>query len=243
MRENNIDFSLSPIDVGIIGITGKVGSVLAKMVRGDPKFQLKGGTSRVSRDSDFTELAHASDVFIDFSLPESTMKALEAAREAGIPFVTGTTGISAEYLSKIEESSKIIPILHSPNFSIAIHLMSSLLEKCSRVLSDDYDVDIIDRHHKNKKDAPSGTSLFLAKNLKPNMKSEVEMLSIRGGNVPAEMICEFIGQNDMLSISHRAFGREVFAKGALDCARWIVNQKEPGMYSMEDYIEDLVRLN
>lgn len=237
MAIKNCNSAASPIKIGVMGITGKVGSILAKMIENNANFELVGGTCSQSKQSDFADLAHKSDVFIDFSLPESTLKALSAAAEAKIPFVSGTTGISEENLNKIQKYSEIIPILHTPNFSIAIHLMASLMKKCSQVLSE-YDIAIIDKHHKNKKDAPSGTSLFLAKNL----DREAQMLSVRGGNVPAEMTCDLLGANDMLSISHRAFGREVFAAGALNCAQWLITKKEPKMYSMEEYLGDCMKL-
>lgn len=236
-RSSAIESSIkSPIKVGVIGITGKVGSLLANMIRNNPCFELSGGTHSKSQQSDFRDLAHASDVFIDFSIPESTLKSLAAAKEAKIPFVSGTTGMSSENFEEIKRSSEIIPVLHTPNFSIAIHLMASLLKKCSQVL-DGYDIFIMDKHHKNKKDAPSGTSLFLAEKL----GKEAQMLSVRGGNIPAEMICDMIGQHDMLSISHRAFGREVFAEGSLNCAKWIRTKTESRMYSMEEYIENRIQ--
>lgn len=216
--------------IGIIGITGKVGSIVSKLVSEDPELELIGGTSGKSTISDFENLAKNSNVLIDFSLPESTKQAIEAAESYNTAFVCGTTGISADDFQKIEDSAKKIPILYTSNFSVAIHLMAFMLKKCAETLKK-YDVSIIDKHHKNKKDSPSGTSLFLAKQL----DCEAQILSIRGGNIPAEMICDFYGEDDMLTISHRAFGRGVFAKGAIACAKWIVG-KPAKMYSIQDYI-------
>ena len=218
--------------VGIVGITGKVGSIVAKLISDDADLELIGGTSSKSQPSDFENLAKNSDVLIDFSLPESTIRAIEAAKSHNTAFVCGTTGISADMFKKIEDSAKQIPVLYTSNFSIAIHLMAYMLKKCSDTLKE-YDISIIDKHHKNKKDAPSGTSIFLSKQL----NREAQMLSVRSGNIPAEMICDFCGQDDMLTISHRAFERGVFAKGAVACAKWIVG-KPAKMYSMQDYLNE-----
>lgn len=218
--------------VGIIGITGKVGTILSEIIEKDTDLELIGGTSSKSTNADFENIAKNSDVLIDFSVQISTMQAIEVAKRFGTPFICGTTGISEENLKKIKEYSKKISILYASNFSIAVHLMAAMLKRCSEVLSG-YDISIIDKHHKSKRDAPSGTSLFLAKQL----KKEAQMLSVRSGNIPAEMICDFCGEDDMLTISHRAFGRTVFAKGAVACAKWIIGKKS-GMYSMEDYIGD-----
>lgn len=223
----------SQIKVGVIGLSGKVGSIVSKLIQEDSSFVLVGGTSSKSSRDDFQSVASASDVLVDFSVPKSTIEAAKAAEMAKIPFVSGTTGISTEDFHEIEECAKTIPILYTSNFSIAIHLMASFLQKCSNVLQG-YDAVIIDKHHKNKKDAPSGTSLFLAKCLNTN----VQMLSVRAGNMPAEMECEFCGENEMFTLSHRAFDRKLFAKGALDCAKWIID-KSAGMYSMNEYIIDL----
>lgn len=215
---------------GIIGITGKVGTILADIVEKDTDCELIGGTSSKSTQADFENIAKNSDVLIDFSVPISTMRAVEISCKLKVPFICGTTGISEANLDKIREYSEKIPILYASNFSVTVHLMAAILKKCSKILSE-YDVSIIDKHHKSKRDAPSGTSLFLAKQL----GREAQMLSVRSGNIPAEMICDFCGEDDMLTVSHRAFGRAVFAKGALACAKWIIG-KQPGMYSVEDYI-------
>lgn len=217
--------------VGIIGITGKVGAILSQMVLEDSELELVGGISRKSAPVDFLNLAKHSDVLIDFSSPDASIQAAAAAAGAtGAPLVCGTTGISAENFKKIENYSKITPIFYASNFCIAIHIMASLLKRCSKALSE-YDISLTDKHHKNKKDAPSGTSVFLAKQL----GREAQMLSIRAGDVPAEMICEFCGKEDMLTISHRAFGRGIYAKGAIACAKWLIG-KTPRMYSMQDYV-------
>ena len=217
--------------VGIIGITGKVGSLVSKLVSEDSELELIGGTSSNSSTSDFEKLAENSDVLIDFSLPESTMHAIKAAELHNIAFVCGTTGISEAEFSKIKNAAKQIPVFYTSNFSIAIHLMASMLKKCSETLRE-YDISIIDKHHKNKKDSPSGTSIFLSK----QVGCKAQILSIRSGNIPAEMICDFCGDDDMLTISHRAFGRGVFAKGAVACAKWILG-KAAKMYSMQDYLD------
>ncbi|MBR1734649.1 MAG: 4-hydroxy-tetrahydrodipicolinate reductase [Alphaproteobacteria bacterium] len=218
------------IKIGIVGITGKVGTIVAQIVENDDQLELAGGISSKSTDADLENVARNSDVLIDFSLPISSMRAVEVAQKFELPFVCGTTGLSEVDFQKLNEFSKKIPIIYASNFSIAVHLMAKLLKQCEIILRD-YDITIIDKHHKSKKDAPSGTSIFLSKQL--NRKAQ--MLSVRSGNIPAEMVCDFCGDDDMLTISHRSFGRTVFAKGAIACAKWIIGKKA-GIYSMEDFI-------
>lgn len=217
--------------IGVVGITGKVGTIVSNIVGQDPFFELVGGISSKSTDADVENIVKNSDVLIDFSLPIATMRVIPFAVQYGVPLVCGTTGFSKDDLQKMNRCSKEVPILYASNFSLAVQLMALLLKKCSETLGNDYDVSIIDKHHKNKKDAPSGTSLFLAEQL----GRKAQMLSIRSGNIPAEIICDFCGDDEVLTISHRAFGRAVFAKGAVACAKWIIG-KDAQMYSMQDYI-------
>jgi 4-hydroxy-tetrahydrodipicolinate reductase len=217
--------------IGIIGVTGRVGAALRSLIYGDPEIEFTGGYSRQNSQLDLMNLAADSDVLVDFSLPNATMAAVKSAVNAGIPFVSGTTGISKEDFEKIQQSSKKIPILHSSNFSIGISLMATLLKKCADILAD-FDVAIIEKHHSRKNDSPSGTALLLMKHI----ERSAQILSIRAGNGCVEHSCGFYGENETLTLSHQTFGRDVFAKGALACAKWIVG-KEPGMYSMQDYID------
>ena len=217
--------------IGILGITGRIGTILSKMISAN---ELSGGISSKTSEEEIANIIKKSDVLIDFSAPQAMLKVLPIAKQFGVPIVTGTTGFSEQEFAEIEKYAKHIPILHANNFSVCVQLMAMLLKKCSEVLTD-FDFSIIDKHHKRKKDAPSGTALFLAK----QVSSKAQIVSIRSGNICGDHICDFSGENEMLTISHRAFNRNIFASGALDCAKWIIG-KEPRLYTMADFLQSKI---
>lgn len=218
--------------IGILGITGRIGTILSKMIAIE---DFTGGISSKSTDAEIENVVKNSDVLVDFSSPKATLKILPFAKKFKAPLVTGTTGFSENEFEELKSYAKYIPILHANNFSVCVQLMAMLLKKCSEVLTD-FDFSIIDKHHKKKKDAPSGTALFLAK----QVSSKAQIVSIRSGNICGDHICDFSGENEMLTISHRAFNRNIFASGALDCAKWIVG-KEPRMYTMADFLQSKIK--
>ncbi|MDR2795052.1 MAG: 4-hydroxy-tetrahydrodipicolinate reductase [Holosporaceae bacterium] len=220
--------------VGIVGITGQIGTLLEKLLRDSVDFSFGGGISSETSPTNFRDIVQNCDILVDFSRPAATIHAVELASRYGVPLVSGTTGIASSDFEKICNYSRYIPILHCANFSEGIQLMAILLRKCSAVLSD-FDFSVVDRHHRRKKDAPSGTALFLAE----QVEQKAQIVSLRSGDVPGDHICDFCGDAEMLSISHRILNREVFAKGALKCASWLINQK-PGMYSMLNYLEEKI---
>jgi 4-hydroxy-tetrahydrodipicolinate reductase len=218
--------------IGIIGITGRMGNTTSELLSDDERSG--GSSSKTSRD-ELMKIIENSDVLVDFSTPCATLEAIELAAQLGTPVVSGTTWLSEKNLEQIREFSKTIPILHASNFSLGIHLMAAMIKKCAAALPD-FDFAIIDKHHNRKKDAPSGTALFLAE----QVSKKAQIVSLREGNVFGEHICDFAGENEMISISHQVFSRKVFAIGALRCARWIVG-RSPKLYSMQDYIDDATR--
>ncbi len=217
---------------GVIGITGRIGNILLKMIAAE---DFVGGVSSKSTDVEIENIVKTSDVLVDFSSPKATLKILPFAKKYNVPLVTGTTGFSENEFEELKSYAKYTPILHANNFSVCVQLMAMLLRKCSEVLTD-FDFSIIDKHHKRKKDAPSGTALFLAK----QVASKAQIVSIRSGNICGDHICDFSGENEMLTISHRAFNRNIFASGALDCAKWIIG-KTAGFYTMEDFLRSKVQ--
>jgi 4-hydroxy-tetrahydrodipicolinate reductase len=228
------DFGTRPVKVmkiGIIGITGRMGKVLSPMI---PDDENGGGSCSKTSHQELVEIVGASDVLIDFSAPASLMKAAALSAERGIPIVSGTTGLSEDDFKQIEKLSRTIPILHSSNFSLGVQLMAMLVKKCSQLLPD-FDFSIIEKHHRHKKDAPSGTAIFLSK----QASQKAQIVSLREGNIFGEHSCDFVGEDEMLSLSHCAFNRDVFAHGALKCAKWIMGKK-PKLYSMQDYLEDVI---
>jgi 4-hydroxy-tetrahydrodipicolinate reductase len=218
--------------IGIIGITGRMGKILSLMI---PNEECSGGSCGKTSFQELVKIIGDSDVLIDFSAPASLMKVVPLAAKYKIPVVSGTTGLSEDNFKQIEELSKTIPILCASNFSLGVQLMAMLVKTCSQLLPD-FDFSIIDKHHRHKKDTPSGTAIFLAEQAS-NKKAQI--VSLREGNIFGEHICDFVGENEMLSLSHCVFNRNVFAHGALKCAKWIIGKK-PKLYSMRDYMKDVI---
>jgi 4-hydroxy-tetrahydrodipicolinate reductase len=166
--------------------------------------------------------------------------AIEAASNRGVPVVSGTSGLSQEDLDKIHKCGGKIPILLESNFSIGVQLMAMFIRKCAAVLPN-YDCCLIDKHHNKKKDSPSGTAIFFSQQyqeIAQNQKTP-QIASIRAGSICGDHICDFAGEDEVLTISHRAINREVFAKGAIHCARWILGKPPKAtLYRMMDYLDD-----
>lgn len=222
------------LKVGLVGITGKMGQKVLSLLNEDSECNCVCGIS--SGQADYNKLAGNSDVVIDFSQPRATLKAAEICSKFKKPLVTGTTGISD--MSQLQSAALSTPILHASNFCISIHLLASFLKNACKMLSD-FEIDIIETHHKSKKDAPSGTALFL-KNSIPD-RDDIEIISRRHGNCIGEHTVSLFGKDEVLTLKHEAFGRDIFARGAISVAKWIVHQK-PGFYNMQDYICSLQKI-
>lgn len=215
--------------VCISGISGRMGTEVKKVLG---EKQISGGISLKTNKNEMEEMIKNSDVVVDFSSVENALSVAELCHNLKVPMICGTTGFSQSEMLQLKSYSEKIAMLYASNFSIGIYLMGQLLKFAEKVL-DDYDISIIDRHHNKKKDAPSGTTLFLAS----QMEKDSQIVSIRAGGISGDHICSFTGENEELVISHRSFSRGLFASGAVKCAEWIVNQK-PGFYSLGDYLND-----
>lgn len=192
------------------------------------------------------------DVIIDFSVPVSTLNILEFAMQNKISMVIATTGFSEEEKNKIKQTSSIIPIFQSANMSFTINLMSKIVAQIAPLLKDT-DIEIVETHHNQKKDAPSGTALLLADSINKSLnntmkytfnrhdinkkreKNEIGFSSIRGGNIVGEHTVDFFGLYETFEISHKTYSRTVFADGSLKAAKFLVNQPI-GFYNMNDLI-------
>jgi 4-hydroxy-tetrahydrodipicolinate reductase len=195
------------------------------------------------------------DVIIDFTAPAATISHVELAVEKNKAMVIGTTGIDAEHLQKIQDAAGKIPIMFAPNFSVGVNLLLNALQDMARVLGDDYDIEIIEAHHRLKKDAPSGTALKLAQVIADALgrdldevgryarkgiigertKKEIGIQTIRGGDIVGDHTVMFCGLGERIEITHKASSRDTFARGALRAAAWIARQK-PGLYDMQDVL-------
>ncbi|MEK7791216.1 MAG: 4-hydroxy-tetrahydrodipicolinate reductase [Deltaproteobacteria bacterium] len=175
------------------------------------------------------------DVFIDFTEPDATLQFIPLLREFRCPAVIGTTGHSKEQKEEIKKLSKSQAVLLAPNTSIGVHVLISLLENAAKLLPKTFTPHIIDVHHRDKKDAPSGTAKQLSETIRA-VRNDVTIESIRGGDVMGEHTILFLGEGERLELTHRAASRTIFARGALEAAQWLITQK-PGLYSMKDFLE------
>ncbi len=177
------------------------------------------------------------DAAIDFSNANAVAEICAAALQHRKPLVIGTTGHSQEQRKVIEESAQTLPIVFASNFSIGVNVLFWLTRKAAEQLGGDFDAEIVETHHTMKKDAPSGTAKTLAEVLKAakKTKSEIPIHSIREGDVVGEHTVIFSGPSERLELTHRATSREIFARGALRAAKWIIG-KPSGLYSMQDVL-------
>ena len=194
-------------------------------------------------------------VIVEFTAPEATLEHVKIAAQKNVPIVIGTTGFNQKQLDEIKKLSRRTGILISPNMSLGVNLLLSLLGGVAKTLGEDYDVEIVEAHHRFKKDAPSGTALALGRAVAQALnrdldkagvcgrkgivgertKQEIGLLSVRAGDIVGEHTVIFGGLGERIEFIHRAHSRETFARGALRAAQWLVKQKK-GLYSMQDVL-------
>jgi 4-hydroxy-tetrahydrodipicolinate reductase len=201
----------------------------------------------------FDEIKEEADVIIDFSHHSALGAVLDYAKAHKLPAVIATTGHNEDECAYMETASKEIPVFYSRNMSIGINLMIALAKKAAAVLGDSFDIEIVEEHHSKKLDAPSGTALMLADAIRDTLdtnteyvydrhlerreraKGEIGIHSVRGGSIVGEHEVIFAGKDEVVRIHHSAFSREVFAKGALSAAKYLVG-KTAGFYNMENML-------
>jgi len=206
--------------------------------------------------SSFSKKTMASGAaLIDFTYPQGTIQMLEEAEAQGKAMVIGTTGFTADQFESIESAAEKIPIVLSPNMSIGVNVLYKLIQEASAALGSAYDVEIVEIHHRLKKDAPSGTAIRMGEvlavargttlqqsgrftrqgNIGVRPVGEIGIQSLRAGDVVGEHTMTFAGPGERIELTHRAHNRNNFARGALMAAQWLVNQ-EPGLYDMMDVL-------
>ena len=195
-----------------------------------------------------------ADVVIEFALSGGIVERAAAYAARKVPAVIGTTAVPEEGIKALNEAAKTIPVIHAANFSLGVNLLGELLKKASAVLGPEYDAEIVEMHHHNKKDAPSGTALYLAKMLESGRgvgsekeiygrygntgarpKGEVAIHSLRGGDVVGDHTVIFATEGERIEFTHKATSRANFAAGALRAAKYLIGKK-PGLYTMADVI-------
>jgi 4-hydroxy-tetrahydrodipicolinate reductase len=257
--------------LAIIGAAGRMGRRIAALANESGEFQIVAGLELAGQDavgSDVGALAGIGacgvtiadvlqaqpDVAIDFSLPEGTNHWVEVCKNHAIPMVIGTTGLSAEQESAVDEAAKVIPIVKAGNYSMGINLLCKLVAQAAKILGEEYDVEVGETHHRFKADAPSGTAIMLAKSVceatgrdyekvatlgrggkQPRRPGEIGMHALRLGDTVGEHSVQFGNLGETITFSHSAHTRDMFVHGALKAARWIIGRK-PGRYSMQDVL-------
>jgi 4-hydroxy-tetrahydrodipicolinate reductase len=224
----------SRVRVLLIGAAGRMGKTIIDLASSDPKIDI---IARCDLGDPIESAMKSCAVAIDFSHADVITEICRAASQHRKPLVIGTTGHSKEQRKMIEETAQSVPIVFASNFSIGVNVLFWLTRKAAEQLGSDFDAAIVETHHKMKKDAPSGTAKTLAEVLKAAGKipSEIPIQSIREGDVVGEHTVILSGPSERLELTHRAANREIFARGALRAAKWIINQS-PGLYSMQDVL-------
>ncbi|MBX6770577.1 MAG: 4-hydroxy-tetrahydrodipicolinate reductase [Chloroflexi bacterium] len=263
-----------PLRLIVHGAAGRMGREVIRAAAADPAFTVAAALVRpgspqlgldagvvagagplgVELSADVPAGLAAGEVAVDFSTPAAAVEFAHAAADAGRPLVVATTGIASEQLEAVKEEARRIPLLIAPNLSVGISVLAGLLPMITRALGDDYDVEVIEVHHRHKKDAPSGTAIRLAeavaaargralvdverygrRGIAPRAPGEIGMHAVRAGGVVGEHRLLFVSEGEEIEIAHRAFSRQTFALGALRAARFLVD-RPPGLYTMEDVV-------
>lgn len=250
------------IKIILSGSSGQMGRVIAEQVKEMEGFEIVAGMAKEDPSKydfpvfeDINDFKGEADVIIDFSSPATLPKLLKYGLEKNTPLVCATTGYSQGDEEALKEASKKIPILYSRNMSLGINVLLSLVKKASSAL-EGFDIEIIEKHHNQKVDSPSGTALMIAdaiddgednsrdfvygrEGLDTKRKpKEVGIHAVRGGTIVGEHSVLFAGVDELLEIKHSAMSKKIFAVGAINAAKFLVN-KDTGLYSMDDLFENI----
>lgn len=257
------------VRIGIQGAAGRMGQALLLNAASSPELEVVAaidhpgsaslgeelGPQRIVATGNLAEVIHLCDVLIDFSTPTSCIQAARQAANAGVRFVSGTTGLSAQDLEELERCAQQTAILHAANFSVGVNVLERLVELASQATGSDFNLEVFESHHRHKVDSPSGTALYLGRAAArgrghdledvaawarhginaPRTDDEIGFSVVRGGDIVGEHTVFLCGQGERLELTHRATDRGIFARGALRAARWLVG-KPAGEYSMQDVL-------
>jgi 4-hydroxy-tetrahydrodipicolinate reductase len=229
------------INIGLFGASGRMGRAISEFITSRDDVQIGDG---------------APNVFVDFSAPDALAQHLEAAVTARRPIVIGTTGLTEHHYRLIDEAARGIPVLYEANMSLGVNLLAHLVREAATRLGSDWDVEIVEMHHRHKVDAPSGTALLLGEAAAKGRGVELDQVadrgrdgmtgerqggnigfaSLRGGSVPGDHQVIFAGDSERLELGHRAESRTIFVQGALKAALWLIG-KPAGRYRMADVLD------
>ena len=245
----------------LCGASGKMGGFVAAAAEADGEIQVVAGVDKINNGakfpifSAFSDINVKADVIIDFSNPALLDDLLDYAVKTGTPAVIATTGYSDTQIEKIKSAAPKVPIFFTFNMSLGVNLIASLAKKAAQILGDGFDIEIIEKHHNQKLDAPSGTAIMLANAVnsvfedkkeyeydrhvkrEKRKKSEIGMHSVRGGTIVGEHDVIFAGNDEVIEVKHQATSKEVFAVGAVRAAIFMQG-KNAGMYNMTDLVKE-----
>ncbi len=245
------------------GCNGKMGQVITRLVSEDETCEIVAGfdvnDSIANSYPVFTnpdEFTGEADVVIDFSHPSALTNILNYCKKRNLPVILATTGFTDEQKKEFNDASKEIPVFFSANMSLGINLLIALAKKATKLLEGSFDIEIVERHHNQKIDAPSGTALAIADAIdetlsfpaeyvydrhavrKKRKKTEIGLHAVRGGTIVGDHEVIFAGTDEVIELKHSAHSKEVFAVGAIKAAKFIAD-KPAGMYNMNDLISNL----
>jgi len=247
--------------IGILGVTGRMGRAIDSVAT-KAGATIAGGIDRdgtvLGDHPNLAALAGAADVLVDFTAPDALEAHLDAAVAAKTPMVVGTTGLQPEHHALIDAAATKIPLIQTFNTSLGVNLLRGLVEEAARRLGTDWDIDIVEMHHRDKLDTPSGTALLLGasaasgrggelfdlsrfdrmqKGPHPREEGGIYYASLRGGSVAGDHMVIFAGDGERIELGHRAESRAIFAKGAVRAALWLAEAGRPtGRYAMADVL-------
>lgn len=249
------------INIALFGCNGKMGQVISNLLANDEDAKISFGfdinTERKNSYpvyDDVSKIQEKADVVMDFSHPALLGSIIKYCKEQKVGAVIATTGLSEEQVKDIEDLSKEVAVFRSANMSLGINLLINLVKKAAAILEDKFDIEIIEKHHNQKIDAPSGTALMIADEIsevlekdaqyvydrhsvrKKRAKNEIGLHAVRGGTIVGEHDVIFAGNDEIIEINHKAMSKEIFAVGSIKAAKYIADKK-CGMYSMSQLIE------
>ena len=253
------------IRVGVFGANGRVGKLIIDDLKTTDGISLSSVYVRSSLEfsidpsvlvsTDINSFLNSCDIVIDFSLPEACEALLEACIKNPKPLVIGTTGLSTHQLNLLKQASELMPVLYATNMSLGVALLNKLVYQASAAL-DGFDIEIVEMHHKHKKDAPSGTALTLGEsaahgrgldldkvrvsgrdgNIGERTEDEIAVMALRGGDIVGRHTVGFYNDGEFIELNHTATSRNTFSKGAIRAASWLADKKA-GLYSISDCLE------
>lgn len=234
------------IKLGILGAGGRMGRRIIELAREDKDLEVtlaleRRGHPIIGREIGAIKVSSSGDgiflvdAVIDFTLPEASLNNIDYVLKYKKPLVLGTTGFKDNEVERIKEAARSIPIVFSPNMSIGVNLLFGLAAEVAKKLGTDYDIEIVEAHHKAKKDAPSGTAKKLGQVIADAAGRNITIHAIRAGDIVGDHTILYAGNQERIEIRHQAHSRDVFALGALRAAKWVVN-KPAGLYSMQDVL-------